>query len=90
MRDADKFSVYFSAQGVQRDSYYGANQDLSAYGETQDFSWSSGVLYIRHSTACCFHRLPLRRGPSTTGACWKIRNWVISMWSTTLISGIHR
>jgi outer membrane receptor for ferrienterochelin and colicins len=63
MRDADKFSVYFSAQGVQRDSYYGANQDLSAYGETQDFSWSSGVLYIRQ-----FNRLLFSPASVTSGA----------------------
>ncbi len=63
MRDADKLSVYFSAQGVHRDSYYGANQDLSAYGETQDLSWSSGVQYIRR-----FNRLLFSPATVTSGA----------------------
>lgn len=48
MRDHDKFSAFFSSQGVDRDSYYGAEQDLSAYGNTTDFTYSSGLQYIRH------------------------------------------
>lgn len=47
LREEDKFSAFFSAQGVDRQSYYGANQDLSAYGKTVDFTYSSGVQYIR-------------------------------------------
>ncbi|MEZ5105483.1 MAG: TonB-dependent receptor [Draconibacterium sp.] len=47
MRESDKFSVFFSGQSVDRDSYYGAHQDLSAYGNTKDFTFSSGALYIR-------------------------------------------
>lgn len=47
MRESDKFSAFFSAQGVNRGSYYGANQDLSAYGQTDDFTFSSGIQYIR-------------------------------------------
>ena len=48
MRQSDKFSVFFSAQKVDRGSYYGANQDLSAYGETNDFTFSSGLQYTRN------------------------------------------
>lgn len=47
LRDEDKFAVFAAAQGVDRDSYYGANQDLSAYGATADFTYSSGVQYTR-------------------------------------------
>lgn len=47
MRESDKFSAFFSAQGVDRGSYYGANQDLSAYGQTDDFTFASGIQYIR-------------------------------------------
>ena len=47
MRESDKFSAFFSAQGISRGSYYGANKDLSAYGQTDDFTFSSGVQYIR-------------------------------------------
>jgi outer membrane receptor for ferrienterochelin and colicins len=47
MREADKVSVFFSAQQVNRGSYYGANQDLSAYGFTDDLTFSSGIQYQR-------------------------------------------
>lgn len=67
MRDADKLSVYFSAQGVLRDSYYGANQDLSAYGETQDFSWSSGVQYIRRVNRLLFSPATITSGAEYNG-----------------------
>ncbi len=43
----DKFSAFFSGQSVDRDSYYGANQDLSAYGKTNDFTFTSGLQYIK-------------------------------------------
>jgi outer membrane receptor for ferrienterochelin and colicins len=46
LRDADKFSAFFSAQQVDRDSYYGANQDPSAYGNTGDLTFSSGIQYL--------------------------------------------
>lgn len=36
-RENDKFSAYFSVQKVARETYYGANQDPSAYGFTKDF-----------------------------------------------------
>jgi outer membrane receptor for ferrienterochelin and colicins len=45
LREEDKLTVFFSAQGVNRDSYYGANQDPSAYGYTTDFTYSSGAQY---------------------------------------------
>ena len=48
MRDHDKFSAFISTQGVDRDSYYGAEQDLSAYGNTNDFTYSTGLQYIRN------------------------------------------
>ncbi len=68
LRDADKFSVYFSVQGVNRDSYYGANQDLSAYGETQDFSWSSGVQYIRQVDHLLFSPATVTSGAEYNGS----------------------
>ena len=45
LREEDKLSLFFSVQGVDRDSYYGANQDPSAYGKTNDFTYSSGLQY---------------------------------------------
>ncbi|MFW6309508.1 MAG: TonB-dependent receptor [Prolixibacteraceae bacterium] len=48
MRESDKFSAFYSVQKVDRGSYYGAEQDLSAYGETNDFTFSSGLQYFRN------------------------------------------
>ncbi|MCD8569158.1 MAG: TonB-dependent receptor [Geovibrio sp.] len=47
MREHDKLSFYAAFQSVNRGSYYGANQDLSAYGHTEDFSFSAGSQYHR-------------------------------------------
>ncbi len=41
--DHDKFSIYGAFQSVDRDTYYGAEQDLSAYGKTKDFSYNIGT-----------------------------------------------
>jgi outer membrane receptor for ferrienterochelin and colicins len=44
-REVDKFSAFVSAQHVDRDSYYGANQALDAYGHTRDLTYITGVQY---------------------------------------------
>ena len=44
-RDNDQFSVYTSGQNVNRDSYYGAEQSLSDYGKTTDFTYIAGTQY---------------------------------------------
>ncbi|MFV0506367.1 MAG: TonB-dependent receptor [Bacteroidales bacterium] len=44
-RTIDIFSVYVSAQSVDRDSYYGANKDLSAYGNTEGLTYNIGSQY---------------------------------------------
>jgi outer membrane receptor for ferrienterochelin and colicins len=67
LRDEDKFSAFFSAQGVNRDSYYGANQDLSAYGKTVDFTYSSGVQYIRMINYFLFSPASLTSGIEMNG-----------------------
>ncbi len=41
----NKLTLYASMQTVGRDSYYGAEQDLSAYGRTNDISTSTGAQY---------------------------------------------
>ena len=43
--ESNKFSVFASAQNIDRDTYYGAEQDLSAYGNTKDLSYSLGTQY---------------------------------------------
>lgn len=40
-----KWSFYASGQGVNRDSYYGAEQSLADYGKTEDFSYTVGSQY---------------------------------------------
>jgi outer membrane receptor for ferrienterochelin and colicins len=66
-RDEDKLSIFFSVQGVNRDSYYGANQDLSAYGFTKDFTCSSGIQYIRKFENLLFSPASLVSGIEMNG-----------------------
>ncbi len=44
-RDYDVFSVFASAQHLNRDSYYGANQSLSDYGNSRDLTYNFGAQY---------------------------------------------
>ncbi len=44
-RESDLLSVFASAQQVNRNSYYGANQSLSDYGVTTDLTYSLGTQY---------------------------------------------
>ena len=68
LRDADKFSVFFSAQHVNRDSYYGANQDLSAYGKTNDFTFASGFQYLRQLDFLFFAPAAITSGLELNGS----------------------
>lgn len=44
-RETDLFSIFVSAQHVDRDSYYGANQSLNDYGHTTDLTYATGGQY---------------------------------------------
>ncbi len=44
-RDFDKLSLYIAAQHIDRDAYYGAEQQLDAYGHTDDLSLQLGAQY---------------------------------------------
>lgn len=44
-RETDLLSLFVSAQNVDRDSYYGANQSLSDYGHTTDLTYAIGGQY---------------------------------------------
>jgi outer membrane receptor for ferrienterochelin and colicins len=44
-RDYDMLSVFASAQGLSRDSYYGANKSLKNYGFSKDLTYNAGVQY---------------------------------------------
>lgn len=41
-----KMSSYASLQHTDRDSYYGAQRDTSAYGKTNDLTWVVGSMYV--------------------------------------------
>ncbi|MCA1760670.1 MAG: TonB-dependent receptor, partial [Bacteroidales bacterium] len=68
LREADKFSAFFSAQHVNRGSYYGANQDLSAYGLTKDFTFASGVQYLRQLDYLFFAPAAITSGLELNGS----------------------
>ncbi len=68
MRDADKISIFFSGQIVDRDSYYGANQDLSAYGKTEDFTYISGTQYTRQIENFLFSPATINIGAELKGS----------------------
>ena len=40
-----KISAFASLQDVDRNSYYGAQQDPNAYGKTKDLTWVAGATY---------------------------------------------
>lgn len=71
LRDADKFSAFFSTQQVNRDSYYGANQDLSAYGATKDFTFASGIQYLRQTDYLFFAPAAITTGLEINGSWLK-------------------
>lgn len=43
----NKLNIFSSFQNTKRDSYYGANKDLNAYGWTKDFVIVTGAQYTR-------------------------------------------
>lgn len=44
-REEDKLSIYLSGQKVDRASYYGVEQSLADYGQTDDFTYNMGAQY---------------------------------------------
>lgn len=63
---ASKYSVYFSAQQVYRDSYYGAGFNPDGYGYTEQHMWLGGVQYARE-----FDRVIVGPSSFTTGVEWQ-------------------
>ena len=49
-----KMSVYGSIQHTDRNSYYGAQQDMNAYGKTNDLAWVVGGMYVGNMDRCLF------------------------------------
>ena len=49
-----KLSVYSSVQHIDRNSYYGMQQDPNAYGTTDDFTGVAGAMYVGNMDNCLF------------------------------------
>lgn len=59
-------SVYTSAQGISRDSYYGTGKDPDAYGETTDLTLVAGAQYTYSFDRCLFMPAQLTAGGEYT------------------------
>ena len=71
MREHDKLSIFAALQHVERGSYYGANQDQTAYGATKDLSISIGTQYHRDVEQCLFSPSELVMGLEMSGDALK-------------------
>lgn len=49
-----KISLFGSVQHTDRNSYYGAQRDLNAYGKTDDLTWVVGGMYVGNMNNCLF------------------------------------
>ena len=49
-----RMNVYASVQHIDRDSYYGGDHSLDAYGTTKDLTWVVGTQYVYHFDRCLF------------------------------------
>lgn len=49
-----KMSIYGSVQHIDRNSYYGAQQNPDAYGKTDDITWVAGGMYVGNYNKCLF------------------------------------
>ena len=49
-----RLNAFASIQHIDRESYYGAGQDLNAYGKTTDLTWVAGSQYIYKAENCLF------------------------------------
>lgn len=58
-----RLSIYTSLQNIDRQSYFGTNQNLDAYGSTKDFTFIGGGQY-----ACRLNRLIFMPSELTIGA----------------------
>ena len=52
--EKQKMSVYGSIQHTDRNSYYGAQKDMNAYGKTNDLTWVVGGMYVGNMDRCLF------------------------------------
>lgn len=64
-----KYSVYTSAQFIDRESYYGSQEDLNAYGSTQDMSLVTGMQMTHKMDKLLFSRADI-----VGGAEWQVNH----------------
>jgi outer membrane receptor for ferrienterochelin and colicins len=57
-----KISAYLSGQKIKRSSYYGAQQDLNAYGKTDDVSAVGGIQYVHELDKLWFSKATFTAG----------------------------
>ncbi|MGD9493251.1 MAG: TonB-dependent receptor [Bacteroidales bacterium] len=57
-----KWSIYSSAQHIKRDSYYGAQQDMNAYGSTTDNTMVGGTQFSQSFDTLLFMPAKLTMG----------------------------
>lgn len=57
-----RLSLFASAQHINRDSYYGGEQNLQAYGATTDLTWMAGAQYNYLFDRCLFMPAELTAG----------------------------
>lgn len=70
-----RFSAYASLQHIARDSYYGGNKDLNAYGRTRGLTWVAGSQYIYRFSDCLFMPADLTVGAEATGDALEDTMW---------------
>ncbi len=57
-----KMSLYTSLQHINRNSYYGAQQNPNAYGKTTDLTWVAGGMYVGNFDKLLFAPATLTAG----------------------------
>ena len=70
-----RFNIFASIQHINRESYYGANKDPNAYGETNDLTWVAGAQYIYKYENCLFMPADFTIGLEYNEDCLRDNMW---------------
>lgn len=84
-------NVYTSIQNIDRESYFGTNQNLDAYGTTKDFTFVSGAQYTYSMTQFLFMPAQLTLGGEHTNNQLKdnMLGYNKSIYQISTCSGIY-
>lgn len=85
-KSGNKVSVYGAAQFVDRDSYYGALQDETAYGKTFDLTFNAGTQYTRKIENLIFLPAKLTMGADFTSGRLEDQKLGVNGESNTVIA----